>query len=161
MLNDRNDRGLKGVPSHQKREDLALSEKKRREVEKMLEASGFPLEIEMSSLLEERDWTVAPSIFYQDLDQRNLREIDIIASKTCYEDSSGERFEPYELRLTLIIECKKSEKFNWVFYTRPIGREIMLFPLGFPTNQDCSTLILRSVLELEAFTPSCSPLKPF
>jgi hypothetical protein len=109
---------------------MSMSDQERQHVRNMLEASGFPLEVEMSSFLERRKWAVAPSIFYQDLDQKdmNLREIDILASRTHLQDSTGKRFEPYELHLALVVECKKSKDFNWVFYTRPIERNKMFFP---------------------------------
>jgi hypothetical protein len=99
----------------------------RRRVEEMLERSGFPLEIEFSSFLEERGWSVAPSMFHLDLDLGIPREIDMIAWRTCAE-ASGQ----YELRLNLIIECKTSQEIHWVFYTRPRKKDFEFYQLSYP-----------------------------
>jgi hypothetical protein len=74
---------------------------------KDLEKSGYPLEIYTTSVLESKGWEVINQDGYLDAEEGKWRTIDI---------SAFMRIElPYSsvyrvLHLTLIIECKKSEK---------------------------------------------------
>jgi hypothetical protein len=77
--------------------------------------TGKPLEIRISSLLDNK-W---PDVINQDTyydKSRVLREIDIRASIAPIDIGN------LELEANLIIECKKSEAFSWVFFTRPYRR---------------------------------------
>jgi len=80
---------------------------------KQIEKTGYPLEIEVSSKLD-KDWDeVYNTDSYFDKDEGKLRDIDISASKymsDCF---------PLVMGISLDIECKKSESFVWVFFTRP------------------------------------------
>ena len=51
-------------------------------IKKEIERTGFPLEIEISTLLEEDNWTVLSSSHYFDKDESEWGEIDIKASPT-------------------------------------------------------------------------------
>lgn len=104
----------------------------RHRVEEMLKKSGFPLEIEFSSFLEQKGWSVASSTFHQDQDQGIPREIDLIGWKILHEASGGRKLDPYELGVNLIIECKKSEEYDWVFYTRPRKRNLEFYGPQYP-----------------------------
>jgi len=81
-----------------------------------IERSGFPLEIEIASTLKNSGWEVLYSPSYFDLDEEKWREMDIKAYKSFDCTSTGESIKPYRLKLALIIECKKSEEFSWIFF---------------------------------------------
>ena len=74
--------------------------------------TGFPLEIEVSSILEKK-WDVVNTASYFDEDEKTMRSIDIAATKS-FNDIA-----PHFLEVNLDIECKKDENFAWVFFTRP------------------------------------------
>jgi len=126
-----------------------VEEKERASVEDELQKSGFPLEIELSSFLEGRNWSVSSSVFYLDLDWGIPKEIDLMASKTLTSDSHGNKFDPYQLRLTLILQCKKSTKCRWVFYTRPRGDDILEFETGLAYTDFVDFFRTRSLLSYQ------------
>lgn len=80
-------------------------------LKKEIMKTGYPLEIEISSILD-RGWTVLNTDSYFDRDEGKLRDIDIRADR--YEEAF-----PLFLSTSLVIECKKDESFAWVFFTRP------------------------------------------
>jgi len=123
-----------------------VEDEERAFVERELQKSGFPLEIELSSFLEGRKWLVSSSVFYLDLDSGIQREIDLIASKTLTSDSDGNEFDPYHLRLTLILQCKKSTKWRWVFYTRPRVDNVSEFETGLAYTDFVDFFRTRSLL---------------
>ena len=55
---------------------------------------------------------------FYDTETRKLREIDICAS------NQPKQIQNLELEATLVIECKRSDAFSWVFFTRPFKFEI-------------------------------------
>lgn len=77
-------------------------------LKKEIKKTGYPLEIEISSILD-RGWTVLNTDSYFDRDDGKLRDIDIRAEKT-YDACM-----PLFLSTSLVVECKKSEDFAWVF----------------------------------------------
>lgn len=76
---------------------------------KDIRESGYPLEIEISSILRKDGWFVVNQYPCIDQKTKDVRVTDIMAMKTWL---SGARASG----LRLIIECKKSNK-PWVFYT--------------------------------------------
>lgn len=94
-------------------------------VKEEVEKSGFPLEIEIASILEKDGWEVLPSSPYLDKDEKKWREIDIKAYKSIDQASDSKSIEPYHLSLALIIECKRSKKYAWVFFPRPRKKKEM------------------------------------
>ena len=79
-----------------------------------IEKTGFPLEIEVTSILEEDGWLVYNQEGYLDPDENKLRTIDILGFKVRdFPDALIYK----RLHYALVVECKKSEK-PWVFYTR-------------------------------------------
>jgi hypothetical protein len=79
-----------------------------------IKLSGFPLEIKVSSILEKDGWNVRNQAYYIDEEKGKLRTVDIIAHKAFFE-----KIGDYDqFNLSLVIECKKSDK-PWVFYTTP------------------------------------------
>lgn len=102
--------------------------------------SGFPLEIEVSSILENRDWVVLNNQPFRDPDKDELRSVDILA----FHEPTASDFSRYR-RLAfsprLVIECKKSISHAWVFFTRPetskvfsMSGQVYDFPKAFSTK---------------------------
>jgi len=91
-----------------------------------IEKSGFPLEIEVSSILENQNWIVLNNQPFRDPDEEELRSVDILAfhGPTVYERPENL---PFGFSPRLIIECKKSSSHAWVFFTRP--QEAKVFPM--------------------------------
>lgn len=80
--------------------------------------SGYPLEIEISNLLDIRkEYVVMNTQYYYDIETSKGRDIDIYAFYL--KSLLSEKVESFSLRTELAIECKKSESHVWVFYTRP------------------------------------------
>jgi hypothetical protein len=134
-------------------------EKIRKFVEGELRKSGFPLETELSSFLEERDWFVVSSAFYADHDSGKEGEIDLIASKSLTSDSHARAFDPYELRLTLVIECKTSDEYHWVFFPRLRRDDMFEFDAGLIYTDFIHFARTRSFLPPAMF-PSFGILPP-
>lgn len=105
-----------------------------------IEKSGFPLEIEVSSILENLKWVVLNNQPFRDPDEEALRSVDIYAfhGPTAYEFSKNL---PFGFSPKIIIECKKSSSHAWVFFTRPVDSKVFPmdgqvydFPQAFSTN---------------------------
>ncbi len=83
--------------------------------------------MEIASILKQAGWEVVPSAPYWDEDEEKWREIDIKAYKSIENTPEGESVKPYSLSIALIIECKKTDEFAWVFFPWPRdAREIEL-----------------------------------
>lgn len=80
-----------------------------------IEKTGFPLEIEISSLLRER-WDVLYRESFFDREGKKMRDIDLRASYPL----NVTKLLPLWLDVELDIECKKSENFAWIFFTVPM-----------------------------------------
>lgn len=89
-------------------------------LKRKIKKTGYPLEIEISSLLDGVWHTVVNTDTYYDKDEGKLRDIDIIA----YDFLSSQKLLPISLRTGLVIECKKDENFAWIFFSRPFEFEI-------------------------------------
>lgn len=74
--------------------------------------TGFPVELEILSFLNSRNWFPTPHEYYFDYDENKAREIDIRASR--YRRKSAPNF---NLLTFLAIECKKSETDAWIFFS--------------------------------------------
>ncbi|MFH1626123.1 MAG: hypothetical protein ABID54_13350 [Pseudomonadota bacterium] len=88
-------------------------------IKQEIERSGFPFEMEITSILKEDGWDVLPSTPYWDEDEGKWREIDIKAYKSIEQGPDGENLKPYSLSVALIIECKKTDDYGWVFFPWP------------------------------------------
>lgn len=113
-------------------------------IKESIEKSGFPFEMEIASLLKENGWEVLPSAPYWDEDEEKWREIDIKAYKTADQTPDGESIKPYSLRVALIIECKKTNEFAWVFFPWP--RDTRDIELSRVNHVDFLTVIKRQSL---------------
>lgn len=79
--------------------------------------TGYPLEFEVIDTLRAHDWEVMASTNYYDEDRQKWRELDVKAYKGL--DCGEARYTPgwpYRLTLTLVIQCKKSQKYAWVYF---------------------------------------------
>ena len=89
-----------------------------------IEKSGFPLEIEVSQILEMHGWKANNQQYYLDQDEGKRRTIDIIAHVA--DHSQVGDYTPFHV--SLVIECKSSSK-PWVFWTTQKDKEIFSFPI--------------------------------
>lgn len=79
-----------------------------------IEKTGYPLEIEISSILDSK-WEVVNTESYFDTDEKKMRDIDIRADKPVIQELM-----PLFLDVKLVVECKRDRDFAWVFFTRPL-----------------------------------------
>jgi len=97
------------------------SEKQKRTLEdhiiEKIKKSGYPLEIEVSNLLDTKHYVVFNSQYYFDVEEKMGRDLDIYAMPFAFE-KPDKKFLPLKMRTELAIECKKSETHAWVFYNR-------------------------------------------
>jgi hypothetical protein len=95
---------------------------KKSEIERIkedLKKSGFPTEIQVSSILVKHGWDVENQAYYLDPEENKERTVDVVAHKAFFERmGKHDRF-----NFSLIIECKKSEK-PWVFYSSSRKSEV-------------------------------------
>jgi hypothetical protein len=78
-----------------------------------IKKTGYPLEIKVSCMLENAWDSITNQDTFFDRRESKLREIDICASK------KPPPMGNLELETILAIECKKSNAYSWVFFTRP------------------------------------------
>src|SRR5208282_1726017 len=88
-------------------------------VAEQIRKSGYPLEVEISDILERHDWEVLPSIFYFDHDDSEFKETDILAYKVVARALKGSPNYPYSITIGLLAECKRREDVALVFFPRP------------------------------------------
>lgn len=89
---------------------------------KRIKKSGYPLEIEISNLLD-KEYLVFNTQYYFDEEGKQGRDIDIYAVPLDVETDTKlvemeKKLLPFRLRTELVIECKKIETHAWVFYNR-------------------------------------------
>lgn len=82
--------------------------------------TGFPLEIEVSSILD-RNWIVYNNDPYVDEDEDKTREIDIFAIHGALYEKPQDiiRRDFFPVAQSLVIECKKSTSHAWIFFSLP------------------------------------------
>lgn|GEM_PF-4752565 len=87
-------------------------------VRKEVLKTGFPLELEIFSILTSGPWVVTAQDYFHDTDENKSRYIDLAAMDMPVLDEHGNitnSLEPIRLNWNLSIECKKSSR-NWVFF---------------------------------------------
>ena len=107
-------------------------------VKKEIEKTGLPTEIKATQILRENGWHVFNEYPYLDQDENKIRTLDILANKPFLNikkpvtNNKSHRVPPFHWELEkrkaeiaffceLYIECKKSEKHSWVFFTESKG----------------------------------------
>ena len=84
-----------------------------------IEVEGYPLEIEISEILDrEKQWIVENSAYFFDYELNKGRTIDIQAWHNPDVKIPGQML-PFFAVCELPIECKKSGSHAWIFFTRP------------------------------------------
>ncbi len=100
-----------------------MSERKEQEkIKKIREyilKSGFPLEIEIGKILRKNGWIVGNQWPYIDKESGKIRSADVFAMKM--------RLQPPKFGVTLLVECKKGLKHDWVFHTQEKEKEFFPF----------------------------------
>src|ERR1700741_1370770 len=81
-----------------------------------IEKSGFPLELEIGSILKKLNWGYSIGNLYKDFETVKMREMDISAGKLI----NG-------ISVNLFIECKKSEDKQIVLYAPDRSKEKFLY----------------------------------
>jgi len=81
--------------------------------------TGYPLEIEIQSILEERGLSVFPTHFYLDPQSHEPRDIDILTFP--FQKALERETEPIAFGPKLIIECKKSKDHSLILFSREIA----------------------------------------
>lgn len=94
-------------------EEKSCKEKVREDILK----SGFPLELEVSNILESKEWVASPKEYILDRESDKEYELDIRGIKTNTSKTKEKNYD-FVSSFNLYIECKKSEKHPWVFFTR-------------------------------------------
>lgn len=98
--------------------DKLSLEEKIKLIKEALLRSGYPLEIEISSILRKREYEVTPKSPFFDKDEQKTRELDIMAhvgKRSLFDRKTMEQSGWY-LNPFLTIECKKSMVYSWVFF---------------------------------------------
>jgi hypothetical protein len=94
--------------------------KKRAELDYLkekIEASGFPLEIEVSNYLDS-EYSVYNTYYYFDAESKQGRSIDIVAEPKFLELVPLKTSRAFA-NISVAIECKKSNTHAWILFTRP------------------------------------------
>jgi hypothetical protein len=80
--------------------------------------SGFPLQMEISGILIERDYEVYNSVYFFDPDEKKPREFDIEAFMSPKRGKFDKLLdkEEWSFNPSILIECKKSQEFSWIFF---------------------------------------------
>lgn len=102
-------------------------------IEKIKE-SGYPLEIEVSIMLDP-DYIVFNTSYYFDEDAQQDRDIDIYAipmenTEVFTNEKLAKKMDPFFLGTEVAIECKKSTTHCWIFFTRPFLKPSNLHTSG-------------------------------
>jgi len=80
--------------------------------------TGYPLEIQLSSMLDKCWDHVINTESYFDREGNKLRDVDIVTSQE-YSFTTKEPDMTLRMQTGMVIECKKNPNFAWVFFTRP------------------------------------------
>ncbi len=86
-------------------------------IEAWLNKEGYPLEFYTERLFRNSGFLTYPSFFETDPETGILREIDLIASKIKYIPRSNENQDPQAIRISFLVECKRSFDKPWVVFT--------------------------------------------
>lgn len=101
-------------------------------VKKEIERTGLPTEIKATEILNKNGWHVFNEYPYLDTDENKVRTLDIVANKAFLKNSKkpdGKRETEIDFFCELYVECKKSEKHSWVFFTETSPEPFIKFAL--------------------------------
>jgi hypothetical protein len=109
-----------------------MTEDFKKKILESIKKGGFASELRVSEIFNSRDWLTLNNYIYFDKEKKVNREIDILCIKNC----SQNEFSKLELKISLVIEVKKSEK-PWVFFmskNEPTTLEHSFFSLSTYRN---------------------------
>lgn len=118
--------------------EKTLNEKEIRElVKEKVNHSGLPLEENVAKLLQKYFMLIRRNAHYLDKDELKDRDIDFLAKNGCYWiRPKKKKMRTYTISIQLIVECKKSSKYAWVFSGEDTDRislfEKMADPVFYP-----------------------------
>ncbi|MCH7828538.1 hypothetical protein IH982_01550 [Patescibacteria group bacterium] len=96
-----------------------------RDVKNSLYRTGFPLEVAVLNKLASLDLMVHPGEIYFDTETQKAREVDLHALDF-YPDHETVLKDPDQRRLIIhyVVECKKTEKYAWVFFKNAVYQKL-------------------------------------
>lgn len=101
------------------------------ELDEKIKQTGFVLEHDVAEMFENAGWSVIHNRYYIDDVILQQREIDLVVYKV---DESTPNF---RIVTGIIISCKKSEQYDWIFLTRKapsMSSNINMFPITLSSN---------------------------
>jgi hypothetical protein len=117
--------------------------------------TGFPLEMEVATILRKRGLSVLQADYYLDPKSNEYREIDVVAITNQF----VERQEGHLLRFEILCECKTSRDKPWLFFVddsaQPMDRLLMF---NRPGNRFASRLLTKAA---DRLTGDLAPLFAF
>ena len=117
-----------------------------------LKKTGFPLELEVSAVLTERDYDVWGNQFFEH--DGKVKEIDMEAWMPCPSSRSAKK---WSLHPNVVIECKMSQRYAWVFHrsATSIGHCAIAHSVDAVALSNKSFDHLCNVLDLHYSDPDC------
>lgn len=113
--------------------------------------SGFPLQLEISSVLRNRNYDVTNGVYFFDNDEKKAREFDIEAIPSLDAILSQFESDMWFFSPFILIECKKSRAYSWVFFNSEpinlfydIGHSIDILTERFGYSKSVCFEILRN-----------------
>ncbi|SRR5258708_5783362 len=101
------------------------------ELEEKIKQTGFILEHQVAEMFEKAGWGIIHNRYYIDDVVPQQREIDLLAYKV------DESIPNFRIVTCLIVSCKKSEQYDWIFLTRKapsMGSNINMNPITINSN---------------------------
>ena len=117
-----------------------------KDIKTAIERSGFPLEHYIGLVLKQHGWQIITNRNYIDDIKGVEREIDILAYKL-YSDKT----EDIDYVTTLIISCKKSDKYKWCFLSRDMDANdcnINFTPFHYCTSDERLSYMTDNYLDV-------------
>jgi hypothetical protein len=100
-------------------------------VKKAILKTGLPTEIKVTKMLKDAGWSVFNEYPYLDREENKMRTLDITAKKVFLKSKNTEDGSlKIDLACELYLECKKSTKQSWVFYTELFPESFTAFSLS-------------------------------
>jgi hypothetical protein len=93
------------------------NQKRIKKIREHILKSGFPSEVEIGTVLRKDGWLVGNQWPYRDKTTGKIRPVDILAMKFGFPQSW--------LAISLLIECKKRFKGEWIFHTQEKEKEFL------------------------------------
>ena len=93
------------------------NQKRIKKIRERILKSGYPSEVEIGTILRKDGWLVGNQWPYRDKITGKIRPVDILAMKFGFPQS--------RLAVSLLLECKKRLKGEWIFHTQEKEKEFL------------------------------------